>query len=72
MKNRRSYYKNGFLKFAQIEAGNINVGVSLLEKELPVFMNRQKQAYNASQSLDELQQHRDNFVKKNKLDIIEV
>ena len=60
-------------KVAQIEAENINVGVSLLEKELPdIHEQADTSIQRLSQLLDELQQHRDDFVKKHKLDVVEV
>ena len=59
-------------KITQIEAENINVGVSLLEKELPdIHEQADTSIQRLSQLLDELQQHRDDFIKKNKLDIVE-
>ena len=60
-------------KLTQIEAENINVGVSLLEKELPdVHEQADANIERLSQLLDKLQQHRDDFVKKHKLDAAEV
>ena len=60
-------------KVAQIEAENMNVGVSLLEKELPdVHEQADANIERLSQLLDKLQQHRDEFVKKHKLDVAEV
>jgi hypothetical protein len=60
-------------KVVQIEAENINVGVSLLEKELPdVHEQADANIERLSQLLDKLQQHRDDFVKKHKLDAAEV
>ena len=60
-------------KVAQIEAENINVGVSLLEKELPdVHEQADANIERLSQLLDKLQQHRDDFVRKHKLDAAEV
>ena len=60
-------------KITQIEAENINVGVSLLEKELPdIHEQADTSIQRLSQLLDELQQHRDDFIKKNKLDVVEV
>ena len=59
-------------KITQIEAENINVGVSLLEKELPdIHEQADTSIQRLSQLLDELQQHRDDFIKKNKLDVVE-
>jgi|EndMetStandDraft_2_1072991.scaffolds.fasta_scaffold2355655_1 hypothetical protein len=59
-------------KITQIEAENINVGVSLLEKELPdIHEQADTSIQRLSQLLDELQQHRDDFVKKHKLDVVE-
>lgn len=60
-------------KVAQIEAENINVGVTLLDKELPdVHEQADANIERLSQLLDKLQQHRDDFVKKHKLDAVEV
>lgn len=60
-------------KVAQIEAENINVGVQLLEKELPdVHEQADNSIDRLSQLLDKLQQHRDDFAKMNKLDAVEV
>ena len=60
-------------KVAQIEAENINVGVGILEKELPdVHEQADTNIQRLSQLLDKLQQHRDDFVKKHKLDVAEV
>jgi hypothetical protein len=60
-------------KVAQIEAENINVGVNLLEKELPdVHEQADANIERLSQLLDRLQQHRDEFAKKHKLDVAEV
>jgi hypothetical protein len=60
-------------KIAQIEAENINVGVSVLEKELPdVHEQADANIERLSQLLDKLQQHRDDFVKKHKLDVVVV
>ena len=60
-------------KVAQIEAENINVGVQLLEKELPdVHEQADNSIDRLSLLLDKLQQHRDDFVKKHKLNAVEV
>lgn len=60
-------------KVAQIEAENINVGVSLLDKELPdVHEQADANIERLSQLLDKLQQHRGEFAKKHKLDVAEV
>ena len=60
-------------KVAQIEAENMNVGVSLLEKELPdVHEQADANIERLSLLLDKLQQHRDDFVRKHKLDVAEV
>jgi hypothetical protein len=60
-------------KVAQIEAENINVGVALLEKELPdVHEQADGNIERLSLLLDKLQQYRDDFVKKHKLDTAEV
>lgn len=60
-------------KVAQIEAENMNVGVSLLEKELPdVHEQADANIERLSQLLAKLQQHREDFAKKHKLDAVEV
>ncbi|CAN5817792.1 hypothetical protein BH10BAC2_BH10BAC2_26800 [soil metagenome] len=60
-------------KIAQIEAENMNVGVSLLEKELPdIHEQADANIERLSQLLAKLQQHRDDFAKKHKLDAVEV
>ena len=60
-------------KIAQIEAENMNVGVSILEKELPdVHEAADSNIERLSQLLAKLQQHRDEFAKKHKLDAVEV
>ena len=60
-------------KVTQIEAENINVGVSLLEKELPdIHEQADANIQRLSQLLDKLQQHRSDFAKKYKLDVVEV
>ncbi|QEC68445.1 hypothetical protein FRZ67_14445 [Panacibacter ginsenosidivorans] len=60
-------------KVAQIEAENINVGVSLLDNELPdVHEQADSNIERLSQLLDKLQQYRDEFAKKHKLDVAEV
>ncbi|MEP6846031.1 MAG: hypothetical protein ABI861_08505 [Panacibacter sp.] len=60
-------------KIAQIEAENMNVGVGLLEKELPdVHEQADAGIDRLSQLLDKFQQHREDFAKKHKLDVAEV
>ena len=60
-------------KVARIEAENINVGVNILDKELPdVHEQADANIERLSQLLAKLQQYRDDFVKKYKLDAAEV
>ena len=59
-------------KLAQVEADNINAGISLLDKQLPDVHEYVDKALNNVSSLhDQLQDFRVDFVKKNKLDIVE-
>lgn len=56
-------------KIAQIEADNINVGIQLLDKTLPdVHEHADKTVEIITQLETELQDYRNNFVKKNNLD----
>jgi len=56
--------KNG----AQIEADNINLGVSLLEKKLPDFHEEVDSGVTiVSNLLDEFKEHRDKFYTDNRL-----
>lgn len=59
-------------KLSQLEAENINVGVSLLDKELG-DLHEQTDTHLGllTQLTEKLQTYRDEFVKKNKLDVIE-
>jgi len=60
-------------KIAQVEAENINAGISILDQELPdIHEKADTNLEGLSQLLDKLQQHRDEFVKKNNLDVVEV
>ncbi|MGI8952338.1 MAG: hypothetical protein ACR2FN_12245 [Chitinophagaceae bacterium] len=56
-------------KIAQIEADNINLGIQLLEKELPDIHEQVDASLEKISALTEnFQNHRDEFVRKNKLD----
>ena len=58
-------------KVAQIEADNINLGNSLLEKQLPDIHSSADEALTkANALLDEFTEVKDKFVKDNKLDEI--
>ncbi|CAN5122038.1 hypothetical protein BH20BAC1_BH20BAC1_17220 [soil metagenome] len=58
-------------KVAQIEADNINLGNSLLEKQLPDIHSSADEALTKANSLlDEFTEVKDKFVKDNKLDEI--
>ena len=60
-------------KVAQIEAENINVGVNLLDKELPdIHEQADANIERLSQLLDKLQKHRDEFAEKHNLNVAEV
>jgi hypothetical protein len=60
-------------KIAQIEAENINVGVNLLNKELPdVHEQADSNIERLSQLLEKLQKHRDEFAEKHNLNVAEV
>ncbi|MDE3248885.1 MAG: hypothetical protein KGO82_09510 [Bacteroidota bacterium] len=55
-------------KIAQIEAENINLGVQLLDKELPdIHENVDKGMEEVSGLLEKFQAHREKFIKDNKL-----
>jgi len=59
-------------KIAQVEAENINAGIQVLDKGLPDIHEKADQNLEGlSQLLDELQQHRTEFVKKNNLEPVE-
>ncbi len=60
-------------KIGQIEAENINAGIGLLDKELPdIYENVDANLERVSKLLVSFQEHRDDFVKKNKLDEVVV
>ena len=59
-------------KIAQLEAENINASISILEKELPeIHEHADTNLEGLSQLFDKLQQHRDEFAKKNNLETVE-
>lgn len=59
-------------KIAQLEAENINVGIGLLDRSLPEVHNDADETLNTvSKLIDDLQVHREEFVKKYKLDVPE-
>ena len=59
-------------KIAQLEAENINAGVNLLDKSLPDLHSQADDSIEIVTKLtDDLQDYRDDFVKKNKLDVPE-
>jgi len=59
-------------KIAQVEAENINAGIQILDKELPDIHEKADQNLEGlSQLLDQLQQHRTEFVQKNNLEPVE-
>jgi ElaB/YqjD/DUF883 family membrane-anchored ribosome-binding protein len=56
-------------KVAQLEAENINLGNSLLEKQLPEIHSKADETLNAATALqDEFTNAKDKFIKDNKLD----
>jgi hypothetical protein len=56
-------------KVSQLEAENINLGNSLLEKQLPEIHSKADEALNAATALqDEFTNAKDKFIKDNKLD----
>lgn len=56
-------------KIAQIEADNINLGNSLLEKQLPEIHSKADETLNtASQLVEEFTAVKDKFIKDNRLD----
>jgi ElaB/YqjD/DUF883 family membrane-anchored ribosome-binding protein len=56
-------------KIAQLEAENINLGNSLLEKQLPEIHSRADETLQAaSQLVEEFTTAKDKFIKDNKLD----
>jgi len=59
-------------KIVQLEAENINAGVNLLDKSLPDVHSQADDSIEiVTKLIDELQAYRDDFVKKNKLDVPE-
>ena len=59
-------------KIAQLEAENINVGIDFLDGDLGELHEQiDTQLEHLTQLTEKLQEHRDDFVKKNKLDIVE-
>lgn len=56
-------------KIAQLEAENINLGNSLLEKQLPeIHFKADETLTTASQLVEEFTNAKDKFIKDNKLD----
>jgi hypothetical protein len=56
-------------KVAQLEAENINLGNSLLEKQLPEIYSKTDDALNIATNLqEEFTEAKDKFIKDNKLD----
>lgn len=56
-------------KIAQLEAENINLGNSLLEKQLPEIHSKADETLNtATQLVEEFTAVKDKFIKDNKLD----
>ena len=56
-------------KVAQLEAENINLGNSLLEKQLPEIHSKADETLNAVSKLhNEFTEAKDKFIKENKLD----
>lgn len=59
-------------KIAQIEADNINLGVQLLDKSLPdIHESVDTGVESVSSLLDQFKEHREKFVKDNKLELQE-
>ena len=59
-------------KVAQIEADNMNANVTLLEQELPnVHEHADATVTTVTSLIEKLQAHRDEFVKKYNLDVVE-
>jgi len=59
-------------KIAQLEAENINAGVNLLDKSLPDVHSQADDSIEVvTKLIDDLQAYREDFVKKNQLDIPE-
>ena len=60
-------------KIAQIEADNMNAGISLLDSKLPDIHGEVDDAIiKIDELITEFGDHRDKFVKDNKLDVEEV
>lgn len=56
-------------KVSQLEAENINIGNSLLEKQLPEIHSKADETLNVAKALkEEFTEAKDKFVKDNKLD----
>ena len=59
-------------KITQLEAENINVGVGLLDKALPEIHEHADNTIEvASQLIEDLQKHIEDFAKKNNLNAVE-
>lgn len=57
-------------KVAQLEAENINIGIDILDKELgDVHEKADTNLEHLTQVIENMQTYRDEFVKKNKLDV---
>ncbi|MEO7834520.1 MAG: hypothetical protein ABIR50_04310 [Ginsengibacter sp.] len=60
-------------KVAQIEAENINLGNSILEKQLPEIHSKADETLNfATVLVEDFTNAKDKFVKDNKLDVVPV
>ena len=60
-------------KIAQLEAENINLGNSLLEKQLPEIHSKADETLDAVSALvDDFTNAKDKFIKDNKLDVAPV
>lgn len=59
-------------KIAQLEAENMNVAVGMLDKDLgELHEQTDTQLTHLTQLTERLQEFKDDFVKKNKLDVVE-
>lgn len=59
-------------KVSQIEAENINIGIDILDKELGDVHEKADAALeHVAQVIESMATYRDEFVKKNKLDVTE-
>ena len=59
-------------KIAQLETENMNAGVNMLDKDLgELHEQTDTQLNHLTQLTERLQEFRDDFVKKNKLDVVE-